>query len=746
MLAAAAVLVVGAGVGAAEKTWYVDDDGGAGINFTSIPDAVGNASEGDTIIVYGGTYREDLTVNTRLILRGIDHPVIDTNGSWRGVMISADGCVIDGFNITGSGDSGIRVYSNHNTIVNNNVYGNRYDGIKLGDSDNNTIANNSVINNSDDGIDLDDSFNNTVINNIVRMSRYNGIELDYSDNNTIANNNVINNSDDGIDIDYSFNNTLINNTVELNGYNGICFDDSDCNIIINNTVYKNGDDGIDLDDSSNNQIYYNNLVCNDEQASDDGDNNSWDLGPVIGGNYWGDHACTGNPSDGSQPYHIDADGIDHYPFADPLGGFELPLTPTMVSIDSGQDYMARQYVSSGSFSSEPSGMTYRMTLEIDARCGRFNVPRIIIYNNTPINLERTYYQVDDVSNGTGNIDVFSDHIEWYGFDESVLSEFELGIHALNTYNMTPPFSSCRTIGKEVFNGGDTVDITVSATPALPLDEIEIKTYADETDDASSEILVDTASNKDFMTFAGSTAVKWEFEDAVAGETYSTSVQAKVTPKTDSTVRYWLYTKIEAGYGEYADISSGSNQSFVQYVDTVLGTVQICFDEPVDYSLRANGKGTFYERYRAFSEVVDNGEPHTVRMWGNAYKPRVRTVPPGTTVRWTNTEQPVHTVTSDAGLWDSGNLADGQSFSYTFNILGIYGYHDALHPSMKGTVVVQTRGDLNGDDRITPTDAAIALAIAASGAHDDAADVSGDGHVTSLDALMILQAAAENMEL
>ncbi len=33
--------------------------------------------------------------------------------------------------------------------------------------------------------------------------------------------------------------------------------------------------------------------------------------------------------------------------------------------------------------------------------------------------------------------------------------------------------------------------------------------------------------------------------------------------------------------------------------------------------------------------------------------------------------------------------------------------------------------------------AIALAIAASGAHDDAADVSGDGHVTSLDALMIM---------
>jgi len=57
-----------------------------------------------------------------------------------------------------------------------------------------------------------------------------------------------------------------------------------------------------------------------------------------------------------------------------------------------------------------------------------------------------------------------------------------------------------------------------------------------------------------------------------------------------------------------------------------------------------------------------------------------------------------------------------------------------------------RGDLNDDGKITTADAAIALAIAASGAHDDAADVSGDGQVTSFDALMILQAAAGRIAL
>ena len=49
------------------------------------------------------------------------------------------------------------------------------------------------------------------------------------------------------------------------------------------------------------------------------------------------------------------------------------------------------------------------------------------------------------------------------------------------------------------------------------------------------------------------------------------------------------------------------------------------------------------------------------------------------------------------------------------------------------------GDLNGDGVLTPTDAVIALQIAATGGWDPAADVNGDKKITSLDALMIMQA-------
>jgi hypothetical protein len=54
------------------------------------------------------------------------------------------------------------------------------------------------------------------------------------------------------------------------------------------------------------------------------------------------------------------------------------------------------------------------------------------------------------------------------------------------------------------------------------------------------------------------------------------------------------------------------------------------------------------------------------------------------------------------------------------------------------------GDVNGDGRITPADAAIALQMAVRGAYSKMADVSGDNSVTSLDALMILQEVDENI--
>jgi plastocyanin len=61
---------------------------------------------------------------------------------------------------------------------------------------------------------------------------------------------------------------------------------------------------------------------------------------------------------------------------------------------------------------------------------------------------------------------------------------------------------------------------------------------------------------------------------------------------------------------------------------------------------------------------------------------------GTTVRWTNNDMVVHTVTADDGSWDSGAIEPGATWTRTFDSAGDYSFHCTPHPFMKGVVVVR----------------------------------------------------------
>lgn len=64
------------------------------------------------------------------------------------------------------------------------------------------------------------------------------------------------------------------------------------------------------------------------------------------------------------------------------------------------------------------------------------------------------------------------------------------------------------------------------------------------------------------------------------------------------------------------------------------------------------------------------------------------VVPGTTVTWTNRGSNVHTITSGTGLWDSGDLRPGQTFSRTFTEPGTYWYYDKSFVGMRAEIVVK----------------------------------------------------------
>jgi manganese oxidase len=80
---------------------------------------------------------------------------------------------------------------------------------------------------------------------------------------------------------------------------------------------------------------------------------------------------------------------------------------------------------------------------------------------------------------------------------------------------------------------------------------------------------------------------------------------------------------------------------------------------------------------------------------NKFVPDTLTVKVGTTVTWVNQDGYVHTVTSGtspsdrSGLFDSGNLNGGETFSFTFDKAGTYDYFCIPHFSlgMIGKIIV-----------------------------------------------------------
>jgi plastocyanin len=72
----------------------------------------------------------------------------------------------------------------------------------------------------------------------------------------------------------------------------------------------------------------------------------------------------------------------------------------------------------------------------------------------------------------------------------------------------------------------------------------------------------------------------------------------------------------------------------------------------------------------------------------AFQPPNLTIDAGDTVTWTNRSLMAHTVTATAGMFDSGRLDAGASFSVAFPTPGTFIYGCTIHPTMKGRVTVR----------------------------------------------------------
>lgn len=178
-------------------TLYVGGSGPG--NLTNIQDAVNLAHDGDTVLVHGGDYHENVVVDKAIRLVGENKgDVVLTGGTRAAIKIIANNVEVTGFTIdTGQAnshdDAAIYVASSGNHIHDNLLINSEWYGIIIFNSSYNVIENNSLISN-DIGIWLCQARDNTVRDNNISQSDYVGIWLwPFAIHNTISYNNFVDN-------------------------------------------------------------------------------------------------------------------------------------------------------------------------------------------------------------------------------------------------------------------------------------------------------------------------------------------------------------------------------------------------------------------------------------------------------------------------------------------------------------------------------------------------------------------------
>jgi parallel beta-helix repeat protein len=149
---------------------------------------------------------------------------------------------------------------------------------------------------------------------------------------TLSNSTVKNSHNDGVRVDYTTQTNITGNNISKNGFNCYGIEVYHCtwgniseNQIVDNYV------GMRLSVGTTNfRVFHNNFINNTYQAWDVL-SNTWDDGPVSGGNYWDDYTDVDNDSDGiwDNPFVIDDDSQDNYPLAQPIPEFSDVVIPIL---------------------------------------------------------------------------------------------------------------------------------------------------------------------------------------------------------------------------------------------------------------------------------------------------------------------------------------------------------------------------------------------------------------------------------
>src|SRR4051794_40544654 len=79
---------------------------------------------------------------------------------------------------------------------------------------------------------------------------------------------------------------------------------------------------------------------------------------------------------------------------------------------------------------------------------------------------------------------------------------------------------------------------------------------------------------------------------------------------------------------------------------------------------------------------------TVQIKSTGFVPKTLTINHGDSIVWKNVDTKGHQVVANDGSFASPIIGAGKTYKHTFNSAGTFRYHDALHPSLTGTIRVK----------------------------------------------------------
>jgi plastocyanin len=143
------------------------------------------------------------------------------------------------------------------------------------------------------------------------------------------------------------------------------------------------------------------------------------------------------------------------------------------------------------------------------------------------------------------------------------------------------------------------------------------------------------------------------------------------------------------------LPGGENQTFIHIIfdDPQLEGLEILDFDNATAAMAENVTGmeniTGMENMTGMNEVVAAGRKNVEVSINNfAFNPESVTISTGDTVRWTNLDSANHTATGST--FDSGILQEGESYEFQFTDAGTYEYSCLIHPSMRGSVIVEKK--------------------------------------------------------